>query len=327
MPKSIAWRPLIAVLTMLACVGPAGAQGAYPNKPIRFILPFAAGGTGDGVMRALGPELSVKLGQPLIMENLVGGAGIIGQDTAARAAPDGHTLLALSISGALRYHFLNRTIDFNRDFTPIAQIYSQYGLLVVNHHLPAVANIYTLKQLIAYTKANPSKLNYGSQGTGSIGHLMMEKIKALTGAKIEHVPYRGAAFAYNDLLGGHIQMMSVSLGALPYIKAGSLRAIAIGSPQRSPLVPDAPTFIEEGLAGFVAGSWFGMAAPPNTPWEIINRLSAEIKLAVAKPEIADKLRTLGTDPEYMSAAEFAARASGDFEQWGKVLRDNNIKPD
>ncbi len=320
------WRA-IAMSALVLCSAAIQAQGTYPAKPIKVILPFTAGGTGDGVMRVIGQEMSTRLGQPMVMENIVGGTGIVGQDVAMRAAPDGYTIVAVSLSGGLAYHGLNRTIDYTRDFTPIAQIYSQYSLLIVNHHLPEMANIHTLKHLIAYTKANPGKLNYGSQGTGSAGHLVMERIKALTGIKMEHVPYRGAAPAYTALLGGQIQMMSVSLGAMPYIKAGKLRAIAIGSAQRSPLLPDVPTYVEEGLTGLVSGVWFGVAAPANTPRDIVNRLSAEFKAAVAKPEIAEKLRTLGTEPEYLPGPEFGALATKDFEQWGKVLRENNIKVD
>ena len=325
MSRSKLWSRVLAASALVVFSAGSPAQGTYPSKPIKIILPFTAGGTGDGVMRVIGQEIGTRLGQPIVMENIVGGTGIVGQDTAMRAAPDGYTLVAVSLSGGLAYHGLNRTIDYTRDFTPIAQIYSQYSLLIINHHLPEIADIRTLKQLIAYAKANPGKLNYGSQGTGSAGHLVMERIKALTGAKIEHVPYRGAAPAYNDLLGGQIQMMSVSLGAMPYIKAGKFRAIAIGSAQRSPLLPDVPTYVEEGLAGFVAGVWFGVAAPANTPKDIVNRLSAEFKAAIAKPEVAEKLRTLGTEPEYMPGPEFGALATKDFQQWGKVLRDSNIK--
>ena len=329
MSKTRSWWHTIALSTLLVAgatsTTQAHAQGAYPSKPIRVILPFTAGGTGDGVMRVIGQEMSTRMGQPFVMENIVGGTGIVGQDTAMRAAPDGYTIVAVSLSGGLAYHGLNRTIDYSRDFTPIAQIYSQYSLLVTNHHLPQMANIRTLRDLIAYAKANPGKLNYASQGTGSAGHLVMERIKALTGMNIVHVPYRGAAPAYNDLLGGQIQMMSVSLGAMPYIKAGRLRAIGIGSAQRSPLLPDVPTYVEEGLAGFVSGVWFGIAAPANTPREIVNRLSAEFKAAIAKPEVAEKLRGLGTEPEYLPGPEFGALATKDFEQWGKVMRDNNIK--
>jgi tripartite-type tricarboxylate transporter receptor subunit TctC len=322
------WRALaVFAAVMIAATGQTQAQGIYPSKPIRVILPFTLGGTGDGVMRVLGQEISQHLGQPMVMENIVGGTGIVGQDVAMRAAPDGYTIVAVSLSGGLAYHGLNRTIDYTKDFTPIAQVYSQYSLLVTNHNLPEMANIRTLRDLIAYAKANPGKLNYASQGTGSAGHLVMERIKALTGINIVHVPYRGAAPAYNDLLAGQIQMMSVSLGAMPYIKAGKMRAIGIGSAQRSPLLPDVPTYAEEGLTGFVSGVWFGIAAPANTPKDIVNRLSAEVKAAIAKPDVAEKLRRLGTDPEYLPGPAFGAVATKDFEQWGKVMRDNNIKLD
>ena len=316
----------ILMLCLSVCASLVHAQGAYPNRPIKLILPFTAGGTGDGVGRIVAQDMGLRLGQPIFLENQVGGTGIVGQDNGMRAVPDGYTIFVASISGTLAYHFVGRSIDYNKDLAAIGQIYSQYGLLVSNHNLPEMGGINNLRQLVAYSKANPGKLNYASQGTGSIGHLVMEKIKSLTGVDIVHVPYKGAAPAYSDLLAGRIQMMSVSLGALPYIKAGKFRAIAIGSPQRSPVLPDVATFNEEGLTGFVAGSWLGLAAPPATPRDIVNRLSAELKASLANPEVDQKLRALGTDPEFLSGPEFAARATGDFQQWGKVLKENNIKP-
>ena len=305
----------------------ARAQADYPNRPIKVILPFPAGGPGDNAFRILGREMSPRLGQVLVFENHVGGTGIIGQDLASRSPPDGYTLVALTISGALAYQGVGRTVDYARDFAMIGQIYSQYGLLVVNPEVPEMAAIRTLRDLIVYAKANPGKINYASQGTGSVGHLVMEDIKARTGIDVVHVPYRGVAPAYNDLLAGHIQMMSSSLGALPYIRAGKLRAIAIGSPQRSPLLPDVLTFIEQGLPGFVAGSWVGIAAPPGTPPRNVNRLSAELQAALSKPEVVELIRNLGTEPDYIPAAEFAARANRDIARWGKIMRDNNIKPE
>jgi len=302
------------------------AQAApWPSKPIRTILPFTAGGTGDGVMRTLGNDMSPRLGVPMVMDNIVGGTGMVGQDVAMRQPPDGYTIVAVSVSGGLAYHGVNRTVDYNRDFTPICQIYSQYSLLIINHHLPGLGDIRTLSQLLAYAKAHPDKVNYGSQGTGSIGHLVMERICAQSGIRIQHIPYRGAAPAYTDLMGGQIQAMSVSLGAMPYIREGKFRAIGIGSPQRSPMLPDVPTYMEDGFPGFVAGSWFGVAAPARTPAEIVNRLSAEFKTSVAKPEVIEKLRMLGTDPAYLPGPEFGAMATNDFVQWGNVIRSANVK--
>ena len=318
----------LGTAALLATIGLAQAQTApWPSKPVRIILPFTAGGTGAGVLRSMGPELSARLGQPIIMENMVGGTGMVGQDYTMRQPADGYTFVVLSISGVLAYHQLGKVVNFARDLTPVAQIYTQYGMLVSNPNLPEMANIYNLRQLIAYAKANPGKINFGSQGTGSIGHLVMEKIKTLAGISLVHVPYRGAAPGYNDLMAGHIQMMSTSLGALPYVKSGKMRAISIGSPTRLPAVPEVSTFIEEGLSGYVAGSWLGLAAPPNLPKPILDRMSAEIKGALSKPEVLEKLRTLGTDPEYLAPAEFAVRVQADYEQWGKIMRDNNIKPD
>lgn len=315
---------VLLVTALLATNGASLAQDNYPNRPIRMILPFAAGGTGDGVMRTISQEMGRRLGQTIYADNVVGGTGIVGQDQARRSAPDGYTLVTVSISGGLAHHGLNRTVDYTKDFTMIGQVYSQYGLLVSNHHLPQMANIQNLRDLIAYARANPGVLNYASQGTGSVGHLMMERIKSLTGVRIEHVPYKGAAPAYTDLMAGHIQLMSVSLGALPYIESGKLRGIAIGSPTRSPKLPNTSTFIEEGLTGLIVGSWLGVAAPPGVPAEIANRLSNELRATIATPAVAQRLRQLGTEPEFLTGAEFAARANNDFRMWGEMLKQTKL---
>jgi tripartite-type tricarboxylate transporter receptor subunit TctC len=310
-----------------ACWAPALKAQAWPSRPIRIILPFPAGGTGDGVLRAMQGELSERLGQPLVMENLVGGTGMVGQDYTMRQPPDGHTFVVLSISGVLAYHQLGKTVNFVRDLTPVAQIYSQYGLIVSNPSLPGMQDIRDLRDLIAYARAHPGRLNYGSQGTGSIGHLVMERVKALTGIHVVHIAYRGPAPGYSDLMGGHIQLMSTSLGALPYIRSGRMRALAVGAPERVAELPEVPTFIEQGLSGYIAGSWLGLAGPPSLPAAIVERMSREIQGTLKKPDVLAKLRTLGTAPEYQPPAEFAARVQGDFELWGKLIRDNNIRPD
>ena len=319
----------VAALWMAAAlVAPAVAQetGPYPNKPIRVVLPFPAGGPGDTVARKIGADLSTRLGVPLIMDNKVGGTGVVGQDIAMRSPPDGYTLVAISISGVLAYHFQNRQVDFTRDFAMLGQVYSQYGLIVVNPAVPSMAAIRNMKDLLNYARANPGKLDYASQGSGSIGHLVMERIKTLTGVNLVHVPYRGSGPAYNDLLAGHIPMMSSSLGALPYIRAGKLRAIAVGSPKRISSIPDVPTFVEEGI-NLVAGSWYGFAAPAGTPPEIVKRLSTELSITVARPDVAEHLRNAGTEPEFVPGPEFAARANTDFREWGQVIRELKIKPD
>ncbi len=316
-----------AVLGLAAgAFGSAHAQDGWPSRPIKVILPFSAGGTGDAVARALGNDMEKRLGQPMVMENRVGGTGVLGQDVAMRSPPDGHTMVAISISGVLAYHAQGRTIDFTKDFVMVGQVYSQYAAVVVNPTTPQTANIRTMRDLVAYAKANPGKINYASQGTGSIGHLAMERIKQIAGIDVVHVPYRGAAPAYNDLLAGHIQMMSTSLGALPYIQAGKMRALGMAGTQRSNLLPDCPTFIEQGI-DLVAGSWYGFAMPAGTPPAIVQRMARELQTSIAKPEIADSLRKQGVDPEFMPGPEFAARANGDFRKWGDVIRERGIKPD
>ena len=315
-----------ALLALAASVSATGwaQDGPWPSKPIKVILPFPAGGPGDTVGRALGNDIAPRLGVPMVMDNRVGGTGLVGQDLAMRSPPDGYTMVAISISGALAYHFQNRSIDFTKDFAMVGQVYSQYAAVVINHTLPEMAPMRSLRDLIAYAKAHPGKLNYASQGTGSIGHLAMERMKQITGMNVTHVPYRGSGPAYNDLLAGHIHLMSSSLAALPYIRAGRLRALGVGASKRSSLLPECPTFIEEGV-DLVAGSWYGFAMPAGTPAAIVQRMSQEILLALAKPEIAESLRKGGTDPEFLPGPEFAARANADFRKWGDVIRERGIK--
>ncbi len=314
---------LAGVVALAATLAPPAWSQA---RPIRIIVPYAAGGPIDVTARVLAERVKDSLG-PVIIENRPGAGGNIGADAVAKAAPDGLTVgIAATATHAVNpWLYSKMPYDAAKDFAPITQMLRVPNVLVMNADTANRLKISTVNDLIAYAKANPGKLNYGSQGTGSAGHLVMERIKALTGINLVHVPYRGAAPAYNDLLGGQIQLMSVSLGAMPYIKAGKMRAIGIGSAQRSPLLPDVPTYIEEGLPGFVSGVWFGIAAPANTPKDIVNRLSAEFKAAIAKPEVAERLRGLGTEPEYLPGPEFGSLATKDFEQWGKVIRDNNIK--
>lgn len=315
------------LLGMAATVsGAAWAQDGWPNRPIKVILPFSAGGTGDAVARALGNDMEKRLGQAMVMENRVGGTGVLGQDMAMRSPPDGYTMVAVSISGVLAYHSHNRTIDFTKDFVMVGQVYSQYAAVVVNPSTPQTANIRNMRDLVAYAKANPGKISYASQGSGSIGHLTMERIKQIAGIDVVHVPYRGAAPAYNDLLAGHIQMMSTSLGALPYITTGKMRALGMAGASRSGLLPECPTFIEQGI-DLVAGSWYGFAMPAGTPPAIVQRMSRELQVSIAKPEIADSLRKQGVDPEYLPGSDFAARANADFRKWGDVIRERGIKAD
>ncbi len=315
-----------ALLTLAAGASSSGwtQEGPWPSKPIKVTLPFPAGGPGDNVARAMGNVMAPRLGVPMVMENRVGGTGLLGQDLVMRSPPDGYSMVALSISGALAYHLHNRSIDFTKDFAMVGQVYSQYGAVVINHTLPEMAPMRSLRDLIAYAKANPGKLNYASQGTGSIGHLAMERIKRIAGINIIHVPYRGSGPAYNDLLAGHIQLMSSSLGALPYVRAGRLRALGVGAPKRSSLLPECPTFIEEGI-DLVAGSWYGFAMPGGTPAAIVQRMGQEVQLAVANSDIAESLRKQGTDPEFLPGPEYAARANADFRKWGELIRELGIK--
>ena len=319
------------LVTLLALAGLlsspyAGAQSNYPNKPITLVVPFAAGGPTDILGRVLAADMGPRLGQPIIVENKGGATGSIGQDFVSKAAPDGYTLVMITNTSSNNYHLMQRSIDFYKDFAMIGQIYSTYIVAAVNPLAPGMTDIRNLAQLVAYAKAHPRELNYTSSGAGSLGHLAMEKVKNTFGVQMEHINYKGQGPATNDVLAGRLPLISATFTLVPLIKAGKLRAIAIGTPKRSAILPDTPTFIEQGVTGLVAGAWVGLAAPPATPKPIIDRLTRELQTGLTKPDTAEKVHgAVGIEPDYMPPAEFAAFATRDWEYWGKVIRDAGIK--
>jgi len=317
--------PLLALAAM-AQAAPADAQANYPGKPILLVVPFAAGGPTDILGRVLAADLGPRLGQTIVVENKAGATGSIGQDFVSKAAPDGHTLVMITNTSSNNYHLMHRTIDFYKDFSMIGQIYSTYIVVAVNPAAQGMADVRTLTQLVAYAKANPGAVNYTSSGTGSLGHLAIEKVKSTFGIQMEHINYKGQGPATNDVLAGRLPMISATYTLLPLIKSGKLRAIAIGTPKRAAVLPDTPTFLEQGVTGLIAGTWVGLAAPPGTTKPIIDRLTRELQAGLAKPETAEKVKgAVGIEPEYAPPAEFAAFATRDWDYWGKVIREAGIK--
>jgi tripartite-type tricarboxylate transporter receptor subunit TctC len=321
---ALSWSSCFMLLAMLA-VGSAQAQ-PYPSKPIRFVVPYPAGGPLDTVARLLGQKVSESVKQPVVVDNRPGAGGNIGADAVAKSPPDGYTILM----GAVATHAINPTLyasmpyDAMRDFAPITQVASTPNVLVVNPALPVT----TVREFIAYAKANPGKLNFGSGSTGSAGHLAGELFKTMAGIEMTHVPYKGAGPAMNDLIGGQIQLMFDNLASsLGQVRAGRVRALAVTTARRSALAPELPTIAESGLPGFDISTWFGVFAPAGTPREVLDRLHAEFTRALSSPEVRERMLTLGAEPVSNRPDEFAAYIRAESDKYARVIRASGAKAD
>ena len=299
----------------------AMAQAAYPNKPIRLVVTFPTGGAPDILARLFSEK--AQLGQPIVIDNKPGAGGNIGSDIVAKSAGDGYTIVmgtvgTHSINGAL---YEKMPYDMVKNFTPISLIASAPNLLVVNNDLP----VKTVPELIAYLKANPNKLSFGSPGIGTSVHMSGELFKSMTGTNMTHVPYKGRQFFIPDLIGGSIQLVFDNMpSALPMAKEGKIRAIAQTTAKRSPAAPDIPT-VAESLPGFEATTWFAMFAPANTPKSVIDRLNAEALRVFKLPEVAERLKTLGLDPVLSSPDELAKYQATEIVKWAKVVKESGAK--
>jgi len=316
-------RRALLALALPLVAGTAFAQ-AWPAKPITLIVPFPPGGPTDVASRIVAQKMSVALKQNIVIDNRSGASGTVGAAAAARAAPDGYTFVMLATPTLLASHLYGPTgYDIFKNFTPVGSVYDLPIVLVVNpKSLPDVNGV---QDLIAKAKAEGGKLNYTSAGAGSFGHLTTEQLKTIGKFDMQHVPYRGSAPAVTDLIGGQVPaMFSDLVGVLPHIKAGKLRAIAVGSGKRVSLLPDVKTVAEQGFPGFDATSWGGLLAPAGTPKEVIDRMSAELKTALADKQVQEKLESVGSFAAYRTPAQTGARMHEDFERWGKVIRDNHI---
>ncbi len=318
------WSPCF-MLFALGMVGDVHAQ-TYPSKPIRFVVPYPAGGPLDTVARLLGQRVSEAVKQPVVVDNKPGAGGNIGADAVAKSPPDGYTILM----GAVATHAINPTLyasmpyDAVRDFASITQVASTPNVLVVNPAVPATS----VREFIAYAKANPGKLNFGSGSTGSAGHLAGELFKAMAGIEMTHVPYKGAAPAMNDLIGGQIQLMFDNLASsLGQVRAGRVRALAVTTARRSALAPELPTIAESGLPDFDISTWFGVFAPAGTPREVLDRLQAEFTRALSIPEVRDRMLSLGAEPVGNRPEEFAAYIRAESDKYARVIRASGAKAD
>ena len=302
------------------------AMAAYPDKPVRLVIPSVPGGGTDTTMRIIAPKLGEILGQQVILDNRGGAAGNIGAEVAARAAPDGYTLLAVIASHTINPHLMSKVpFDLERDFTPISLAVTLPNVLVSNPSLP----VRTVKELIAFTKARPGQLQYASAGYGSNPHLMMELFTSMAGIKMLHVPYKGAGPAFTDVIAGHVHMMAGNiLSALPHIRSRRIRAYGVTSATRSSGAPEIPTIAEAGVPGYEAVQWFGLLAPAGTPRDIINRLHSAVVQTLTDPVLSKRFVSDGADPRpSKSPEEFAAFMRAEHKKWGQVVRSAGIKPE
>src|SRR6266566_8037657 len=315
-------RSFVAATTLVVWLLAAAAQAQYPAKPIRMIVPWPAGGTVDGVARVIGPTLSAGLGRPVVVENKAGAGGSIGEAEAAKAAADGHTVLLVFDT-----HAVNHLLYGNLGYDPFKS-FEHVSLLVTSPQVLVAATNFapaSVAELVAFTKANPGRVTYATVGAGSSNHLNALLLSNRTGIEMTHVPYKGGAPMMIDLVGGQVNVMFVSAPqAIPQVKAGRIKALAIGAARRIPQLPDAPA-VAETLPGFAAQSWVGMLVPAGTPKEIVARLNAEARKALADPEVRGKLSAQGFDVVGSSPDEFLAFARAESEKWAKVIRDYQIR--
>ena len=316
-----------AALTAL----PAHAQSGWPNKPVRIIVPFAAGGTTDILARAIAPELTKAFGQPFVIDNRGGAGGNLGTDVVAKSPADGYTL----VMGTVGTHGINKSLynkmpfDPVKDFAPITLVAGVPNVMVMNAEKARTLGINSVPDFIQYAKANPGKLNMASSGNGTSIHMAGELFKSMTGTFMVHFPYRGSSPALLDLVAGNMDVMFDNLpSSMPHIKSGKLKAFAVTSSQRSAALPDAPTLEDAGkLKGFEASSWFGLLAPAGTPPEIINRIQQEVAKSLSTPAIKEKMLAQGAIPSGNSPPEFARLIDSEITKWAKVVKDSGAKVD
>jgi len=307
----------------VALAAPVAAQAPYPNKPIKIIAPVQPGGGVDLVARTIADRLGRALGQSIVVENQSGGGGIVGSMATARAAPDGYTLMV----GYVGTHGTNPAVrqlpyDAVKDFTPIAMVGGTPNVLVVSPTLPVA----TVREFVDYAKAHPGKLSYGSSGPGTLTHLAMEQLKVAADLDVVHVPYRGIGPAFVDLLGGQTQVMFPGLAAaLPHIKAGKVKPLAVTGKSRHRLLPDVPTFAESGYAGFDGVQWYGIVGPANMPAPIVKRLNDEINALLTNPELSERLSAEALEPMPMTPDEFGRYIRDDIARWSKLAKERNIE--
>ena len=325
MPARIATALVTLCAFALSPIALAQNADSFPSRQIRMIIPFAPGGGTDITGRTVAAKLQEAWGQPVIAENQAGANGTIGISQGARAPADGHTLTLISSSSLINVHILSSVpYDLLRDFAPLSQLTAQPYALVVHPSVPAK----NVKELLAYAKANPGKLNYGSSGIGGTSHLSGALLASLAGIEMTHVPYKGGNPAMQDVIAGNIQMLfSTLLQSQSFLKEGRLRALAVSTAKRTPAAPDLPTLAEAGVPGYEVAPWYGLILPAKTPVPIITKLNREIAKAMKMPDVVKKMSSDGSQPVGGTPEEFGALLKTELVKWGKIVKDNNIKAD
>jgi tripartite-type tricarboxylate transporter receptor subunit TctC len=322
--RTISWLLLSLSLGVAATLAASVALAeTYPSKPVKLVVTYPPAGSSDLMARILGQKLSELWGQPVIVENKPGAAGSIGMEYASHQAPDGHSFVIANLGPAIINPILSKVpYDIERDFVPISLIATGPNILVVNPSSPAK----TLGELVAYARANPGKLNFGSGGSGSIAHMSGEMLKSLAHVDIVHVPYKGGILSVNDLLAGHVDLVfSDALPVMQHIRAGKLRALATTGPERSPLAPDIPTCVESGVPGLVAVNWWGVLLPAGTPKAIADKFHDDLVKVMQQPELKEKFASLGVDAVSGTPAEPAAYMKSEKAKYAKLIKEAGIK--
>ena len=302
---------------------PASAQGTWPNRPIKLIVPFAPGGSNDTIARVLGEKLGARLGQPIVVDNRGGGGGTIGTDLVAKSPPDGYTLLLVSTSITTNAA-AGKQLPYDpiKDFQPIGEVASAPFVIVVSNDL----KVKTLGELIALAKAKPKSINYGSAGTGGMNHLTTELFASTAKIELTHVPYKGISLAFTDLIGGNLQMLMPTVAsAVPYIHSGRMRGIAVTGTKRSPLAPELPTTAEAGLANYEPEVWWGVLAPAKLPASIVKRLNDELNAALALPDVRDLFAREGATPHPGTPDALGKLIRSELARWGTLIKDAKIQ--
>jgi len=322
--RTIRWLLFSLSLGVAATLAASVALAeTYPSKPVKLVVTYPPAGSSDLMARILGQKLSELWGQPVIVENKPGAAGSIGMEYASHQAPDGHSFVIANLGPAIINPILSKVpYDIERDFVPISLIATGPNILVVNPSSPAK----TLGELVAYARANPGKLNFGSGGPGSIAHMSGEMLKSLAHVDIVHVPYKGGILSINDLLAGHVDLVfSDALPVMQHIRAGKLRALATTGAERSPLAPDIPTCVESGVPGLVAVNWWGVLLPAGTPKAIADKFHDDLVKVMQQPELKEKFASLGVDAVSGTPAELAAYMKSEKAKYAKLIKEAGIK--
>lgn len=318
-------RLVFAAVAGLAFAGAASAQQPLP-KQVRIVVPFTAGGASDTVARLVAQELQTRTGQTVIVENRPGASGLIAMDNVQKSAPDGSTLMLVSVANVLALAFQDRSFDMAADLTPLGVLFTQKLVLVVNPEAPRTANIRNVADLVAYAKAHPSALSFASSSPGTMGHLLMERFNVAAGVKIAHIPYKGSPQAVTDVVGGQVDMFFADpTSSLPFIRAGKLRAIGIGGTSRIAELPDVPTFGEQNFPTILPGIWAGFAGPARMPPDVARQLTTDIKAVFDSPAVQQKIRNSGNEPWYLPPTEMTGYVNENFRTWAAFIKQNGIK--